>query len=1775
MNDKKNYLDDLLQDRVWRHTGVLAGVLAPQLSNPPGLRQIGFRLGTQAQFAGELLRRLGSTEVDGRRPLAKLNDDSSNDWIVALLESWAMVGDVLSFYQDRYANEAYIGTATQPDSIHALLVALGQPTAPLPQGSLSIGDPRAVPSAGQSFPPEPGASATMDLALTVTANPATPSSIAMPAGSIVNVYGTPSGLPATYEITGGIKALPSLSAIPLWIPKAPWPVVLPAGASGLLLNGKVALAKGGTLLLPPQGADAPWAFVTIADSQPYEGGGKTLVSLTGTTGLQPLVLEQALEGSAPMLPFGATAKPLDQCAAAAQLANVRSGGLQVCSPLALPPSFTADNAGFPNAAVRDMAVGADGTVYLATSAGIYAWLPGAAAFTALSQGLSTRDLYTLVAGRDGMVYVGGGGGNVARISGPGSAWQSIDGNRSMIQTAGGPKPPLYSALPQAVVLRLRVVQENGATAVFALTSTGISGNWMDSNGWQVKNPPTGKDVGASDHPTSAAISDFVVVAPPADGAADGAESGDPLTYLVIAAVGGVITPYWVQVGLNAAPQEKSWWQKLWEVFESSGNSHKMAGNLPDPTGGAIAPNLGEIKALLIAKLPADGKLLLAMGTESGIYGYSKALNAFYRLGTGLPGGTLLALASGKKTAIAGSGGTLILMATLDTGVWGLVWDGTFNANTGLPNGTWTELLPFTPRQGGDTALPSVVSKAVIGPDGSLYTLTPPVPAADWPGLHLDDDSIDLTTLSPLLAQGRYLVLADTDGNAGPTLRQVDKSALSTASGFGLPQRPVQHVSYASSPASAPKPSAIPLRQARAYASGKGHALAAPAALTAGVAAGDVLTVAGGYDSLDLPRRITVSGTAPRAALQPPAGLLSFNGPAVAQEALYGVAVRALAVSGQMVLAGGGASSLWPQGQLYRSADGGKTWASVLQGLSGATAPLSALAFGADGMALAVAGGLFSLAAKADSWTALSGPPATASITCLTALADGGFALGTGGGGLWIGDASGTTWTPAAGTGLTSDATIVALAAAADGSVFVSLDSGAVLCRAADGSVTAYGNPLGSIIITALAADQGRVLAGGGDGRLMLSGARIGQWADSGLSVASGRPVAAIAAGSGDGWAVGGPGWLACSRDGGANWDRLPTPQSNDVAALAGLGGGALLVGCGSSWVAESLDGKHQLSYAAPTVVASLERSQSSWLDQGLLPSALVSSLKASLDGQALSLPVAAGVQAILPGRFWLIADTSAAAAPSPSKTAGRMAASGLATPSPQSAGLAVEPASAFLLVADPALPDQPVTVYAQPQPLTVAKAPVAETAGQSAFDLAVPGGAAQRLSMAETALAFLPSLSGDPTIREGATVTKVSADLTAGTSDLTLEAPLQFCFVAASVSLNANVLTASQGRPITNLPIGSGDAGKSGQSFAIPMPPLLFDQGSRPSERCSTLKISVNGQSWNQVESFDGLGPHDKAYVLEVVDGVGTVTFGDGIRGSRVPSGSANVLASFRSGAGLGQVRAPNPADPTASALALAASLGGQPSTAQSAADASTTSGLAVLTNVPNGVQPVATPVPSAPAVAPTTPAVRQQQVICASGIPQRLISEADYLAFARAYPGIGHAVGRAFQRSGKPPFLALAVTPSQGDDAAPDADTMAALALDIRRRQTAPATELHLCGVTPRSFTLAAMVWGDASGLDKPVQAALDARFQTSGSQPGHGVTSSEVIAVIQSVPGVRGVVLTALSLLGAQPMLRDELPARPLSLHPETHAVIPPDWLLLTQAALTILPAQPGATP
>ncbi len=149
-----------------------------QIDNRPGQEAVTFRSGTHSQFKASLLAGLTLSE---RAALGGLATRSDDDFTIALLDGFAAMADVLTFYSERIANESFLRTATERRSVLELARAIG-------------------------YELRPGVSATASLAFTVEDAPGAPGFAIIKQGTKVQSVPGPEEKPQTYETSEELEA---------------------------------------------------------------------------------------------------------------------------------------------------------------------------------------------------------------------------------------------------------------------------------------------------------------------------------------------------------------------------------------------------------------------------------------------------------------------------------------------------------------------------------------------------------------------------------------------------------------------------------------------------------------------------------------------------------------------------------------------------------------------------------------------------------------------------------------------------------------------------------------------------------------------------------------------------------------------------------------------------------------------------------------------------------------------------------------------------------------------------------------------------------------------------------------------------------------------------------------------------------------------------------------------------------------------------------------------------------------------------------------------------------------------------------------------------------------------------------------------------------------------------------------------------------------------------------------------------------------------------------
>ena len=100
------------------------------IENPPSLSSIRYRIGTHGMFKASMLANL-SRKRNGDNPgLSKLTTREDNDLAIAIIDAWATIADVITFYQERIANEGFLRTSTERMSVLELARSIGYELGP-------------------------------------------------------------------------------------------------------------------------------------------------------------------------------------------------------------------------------------------------------------------------------------------------------------------------------------------------------------------------------------------------------------------------------------------------------------------------------------------------------------------------------------------------------------------------------------------------------------------------------------------------------------------------------------------------------------------------------------------------------------------------------------------------------------------------------------------------------------------------------------------------------------------------------------------------------------------------------------------------------------------------------------------------------------------------------------------------------------------------------------------------------------------------------------------------------------------------------------------------------------------------------------------------------------------------------------------------------------------------------------------------------------------------------------------------------------------------------------------------------------------------------------------------------------------------------------------------------------------------------------------------------------------------------------------------------------
>jgi hypothetical protein len=371
------------------------------------------------------------------------------------------------------------------------------------------------------------------------------------------------------------------------------------------------------------------------------------------------------------------------------------------------------------------------------------------------------------------------------------------------------------------------------------------------------------------------------------------------------------------------------------------------------------------------------------------------------------------------------------------------------------------------------------------------------------------------------------------------------------------------------------------------------------------------------------------------------------------------------------------------------------------------------------------------------------------------------------------------------------------------------------------------------------------------------------------------------------------------------------------------------------------------------------------------------------------------------------------------------------------------------------------------------------------------------------------------------------------TTRLTFVANLTGTYQRDTVVINANVARATHGETKKDEVLGSGDGSLGFQRFTLKQKPLTYISAPVSGGAASTLEVRVKGVLWHEVRSFYEVEPSDRAYVTRRADDASvTVQFGDGSNGARLPTGTNNVSATYRTGIGLDGL-----------------------------VDTGT---ITTLLSRPLGLKATTNPIPATGAGDPEELADARVNAPLTVLTLDRIVSVQDFEDFARAFAGIGKAQATLLW-NGERQLLHLTVAGADGNAVDPASDSFKNLlaAVDAARHTAQPVRVSPHIALT---FTLNARVAVDPDLIQANVfdamKAALTAAFAFEVRGFGQGVSASEILAAMQNIPGVVAVDLETLN--GLDPIKHPNIPARVA--HWDASTIKGADLLLIDPDGITL---------
>lgn len=319
-----------------------------------------------------------------------------------------------------------------------------------------------------------------------------------------------------------------------------------------------------------------------------------------------------------------------------------------------------------------------------------------------------------------------------------------------------------------------------------------------------------------------------------------------------------------------------------------------------------------------------------------------------------------------------------------------------------------------------------------------------------------------------------------------------------------------------------------------------------------------------------------------------------------------------------------------------------------------------------------------------------------------------------------------------------------------------------------------------------------------------------------------------------------------------------------------------------------------------------------------------------------------------------------------------------------------------------------------------------------------------------------------------------------------LDATLEHTYKRDTVTIYANVVNATHGETVRQV-LGSGDASKAFQKFTLAKSPLTYLAAPTPSGIASALAIRVNNLLWHEQETLLDSEGNSRDYVVQADESWrGSVQFGDGATGARLPTGRENVRAVYRTGLGTqGNVKA---------------------------------GAITQLAHRPLGVKDVNNPLPATGGADPENADQIRANAPLAVMALDRLVSVSDYADFAQNYAAIDKALAKRILIGGQP-TVHVTIAGAGDIPIADDSD----LFLNLRNAYLQLGDPLLVIQVKVRELLILFLSAGvrllpdyEWRSVEPVIRKKLYTEFSFARRALGQNAYLSEVQTAIQNVDGV-----------------------------------------------------------